>query len=136
MQEAIGEDVAAVEIARDLDFVHGQEFGFQIERHGLDRADQIARGFGRDLLFASDQSRGRFALGRHHAIINLARQQPQRQPDHARGMPQHALDGEMGLAGIGRAKHGLEDGTAARAHGGRLGAGAVDFKRALWRMLR
>jgi hypothetical protein len=39
-------------------------------------------------------------------MINLARQQPQGQADHARRMAQHALDGEMGLTGIGRAEHG------------------------------
>ena len=39
-------------------------------------------------------------------VVDLAREQPQRQPDHAGGMRQHPLDGEMGLAGIGRAENG------------------------------
>ena len=37
-------------------------------------------------------------------VVDLAREQPQRQPDHAGRMRQHALDGEMGLAGVGRAR--------------------------------
>ena len=47
-----------------------------------------------------------------HLVVDLARQQPQRQPDHAGGMRQHALDGEMGLAGIGRPQHGGDAGAA------------------------
>ena len=45
-----------------------------------------------------------------HAVIDLARQQPQRQADHAGAMGQHALDGEMGLAGIGGAENGGQGG--------------------------
>ena len=40
-----------------------------------------------------------------HLVVDLAREQPQRQPDHARGMRQHPLDGEVGLAGVGRPEH-------------------------------
>jgi len=59
-----------------------------------------------DLLLARDQGDGfRSDLG-DDAVIDLARQQAQRQADHARLVAQHALDGEMGLAGIGRAEHG------------------------------
>ena len=36
-----------------------------------------------------------------HLVVDLARQEPQRQPDHPRGMREHPLDREMGLAGIG-----------------------------------
>ncbi len=57
MQDAIGEHVAAVEIARDLDFIDGDELYRPIERHRLDRADEIARAFRGDLLFAGDQRR-------------------------------------------------------------------------------
>ena len=50
------------------------------------------------------------------ALVDLAREQAQRQADHPRGMSDHALDGEMGLAGIGRAQHGRD---AIGAGGGR-----------------
>ena len=51
-----------------------------------------------------------------HALIDLAREQAQRQADHPGGMGEHPLDGEMGLAGIGRAEHGRD---AIGAGGGR-----------------
>ena len=35
------------------------------------------------------------------AIINFAREQPQRETDDAGGMREHPLDGEVGLAGVG-----------------------------------
>ena len=41
-----------------------------------------------------------------HAVIDFPGKQPQRQADHARALRQHALDGEMGLASIGRAENG------------------------------
>ena len=40
------------------------------------------------------------------AAINLAREQAQRQADHARLVRHHALDREMRLAGIGGPEHG------------------------------
>ena len=45
-------------------------------------------------------------------VVDLAREQPERQPDDADVMRQHALDGEMGLAGIGRAEHGGDAASA------------------------
>ena len=39
-------------------------------------------------------------------VVDLAREQPQRQADDAGRMREHALDGEMRLAGIGRPEHG------------------------------
>ena len=46
------------------------------------------------------------------AVVDFARQQPQRQADHPGRMRQHPLDGEMGLAGIGRPEHGGDAGAA------------------------
>ena len=43
-----------------------------------------------------------------HALIDLARQQAQWQADHPGGVGQHALDGKMGLAGIGRPQNGCD----------------------------
>ena len=53
-------------------------------------------------------------------VVDLARQQPQRQPDHAGGMRQHALDGEMRLAGIGGSQHRRDTGAAGSRCSGRL----------------
>ena len=64
------------------------------------------RGFWRlDLLLAGDQGDvlGPDPVG--DLVVDLAREQPQRQPDDAGRMREHPLDGEMGLAGVGRAEH-------------------------------
>ena len=50
-------------------------------------------------------------------VVDLARKQPQRQADDADIMREHALDGEMGLAGIGRAEHGGDAAAALEACG-------------------
>ena len=66
LEDAVGEDVPAVEVARDLDFVDGQEFHGAVERHRFDGADEIARRLRRDLFFAGDEGRGGLALGLDH----------------------------------------------------------------------
>ena len=50
----------------------------------------------------------------HHALIHPARQQPQREADHARRMGAHPLDGEIGLAGVGGAQDRPDQAVAAR----------------------
>ncbi len=59
-------------------------------------------------------------------VVDLARQQPQRQADNAGRMRQHPLDGEMGLAGIGRPENGGDaraTGTGVPVRGRRLSDG-------------
>ena len=102
MQDAVGEDVAALEIAGELHLVDRDEGGVGLARHRLDRADRISRAGGHDLLLAGDQRDLVRADLLADAAIDLARQQPQRQADDAALMRHHALDGEMRLAGIGR----------------------------------
>ena len=46
------------------------------------------------------------ARARGDLVVDLARQEPQRQADDAGRMRQHALDGEMRLAGVGGTEHG------------------------------
>ena len=55
MQQAVGEDVAALGVGAELDLVDGEELDLAVERHRLDRADEIARRQRHDLLFAGDQ---------------------------------------------------------------------------------
>ena len=112
VQHAIGKDVAALEIGGQLNFVDGKESDVEIARHGLDGGDPKARIRRLDLLFAGDQRHGVGADPFHGTIIDLARQQPQRQADQARGMRQHPLDREMRLAGIGRPQNGRDAGAA------------------------
>ncbi len=100
------EDVAALGIGAELDLVDGEERGAEVERHRLDRADEIL-GVGRnDLLLAGDECRGARALQPHDLVVDLARQKAQRQPDHAGFVRQHPLDREMRLAGVGGAEDG------------------------------
>jgi hypothetical protein len=80
-------------------------------RPRLDGGDPETRVRRLDLFFAGDQRHRFGADPLHRAVINFARQQPQRQADEAGRMRQHPLDREMRLAGIGRTQHGCDAGT-------------------------
>ena len=62
-------------------------------------------------------------------VVDLARQEPERQPDDADIVGEHALDGEMGLAGIGRAEHGGDAAPALESlwNAGRKTGSSLDF---------
>ena len=107
-QHAVGEDMAAVEIGRHLDLVDGNALDRHVERHGFDRAHPVARLGRDDALLAGHQSHGMAADAVGDLVVDLAGQEPQRQPDHARAVRQHALDGKEGLAGVGGAEDRLE----------------------------
>ena len=112
MQKPVGEDMAALGVGAELDFVDREELDLAVERHRFDRADEISRIGGDDLFLAGDERDLRRSPRLDDPVVDFARQQPQRQPDHPRGMGQHALDREMGLAGVGRAED--RDQTRAR----------------------
>ncbi len=105
MEQAIGEDVASLRIGGQLDLVDRQELHVQRQRHGFDRADEVVRPRRDDLLLASDQGDCPHPARLGDPVIDLPRQQPQGQADHPRGVAQHALHRQVGLAGVGRAKH-------------------------------
>ena len=46
------------------------------------------------------------AFDRDHAIVDLAREEPEREADDARGMAAHPLDRQVGLSRIGRSENG------------------------------
>ena len=50
-------------------------------------------------------------------VVDFAREQPQGEPDDADIVGEHALDGEMRLAGIGRPEHGGDAAPALKACG-------------------
>ena len=112
--------MAALEIGAELDLVDREEGDVEIARHRLDGGDPKARIRRLDLLLAGDQRDRVLADAVGNLVVDLARQQPQRQADHAAGMRQHALDGEMGLAGIGGTEHGGDPGAAGSRCSGRL----------------
>ena len=104
--------MAALAVGTELDFIDGEEGDPPVQRHGFDRADEIARMRRDDLLLAGDQRHLPGAPDAGDAVVILPRQQAQGKADHAGGMPQHPLDGEVGLAGIGRPQHGGDARTA------------------------
>ena len=121
VQDAVGEDVAALEIIGELDFIDRKERYVDAGRHGLDGADPVARLGGNDLLLAGDERDRMVARPEAHPVIDLAGQEAERQADHAAAMGQHAFHGEVGLACVGGAQDS-GDGTAALAgaEGGHL----------------
>ncbi len=116
VQQAVGEDVPALRISGQLDLVDRQELHLAVQRHGLDSADEILRPGRGDLLLAGDQGDGAGASGLDDAIVDLAREQPQRQTDHAGLVAQHPLHRQVGLASVGRAQDSLQ--LRRRAAGG------------------
>ena len=122
IEQAIGEDMAALAIGTQLRFVQPDETDVETARHGLDRAAQIAGVLRFDPLFAGDQRHLIVTLDGAHPVVDLARQQSQRKADRSARMAAHPLDGEMGLAGIGRPQDRLDRLIAhARVDGRRAG---------------
>ena len=106
VEQAVGEDVAAVEIGGELDLVDRDEGEVEVARHRLDGRDPVARPVRLDLLLAGDERDVVGAGLLDDPLVDLAREKPQRQADHAALVAEHALDGEMGLARVRRAEHG------------------------------
>ena len=122
VQQAVGEDVAPVQVGGQLNLVDGQEGDVGVRRHGLDGADAKPCAGGQDLFLARDKRDILNTHLCHYAAIDLAGQQTQRQPDHAGGLSDHPLDGHVGLARVGGPQHGGH--APARQHVGRPTIGA------------
>ena len=82
VQDAVGEDMAAFQIRGDLDFIDREKRHVEIPRHRLHGGDPVARLRRLYLLFACDQRHGVDADAIDDLVVDLARQQPQRQADH------------------------------------------------------
>ena len=108
VDDAVGEDVAALEVSAELHLVDGEEGHLDVGWHRLDGADPVARLDGNDLFLTRHQRHGGIACAGPHLVINLTRKKPEREADHAAAVPQHALHREVGLAGVGGAKHGSD----------------------------
>ena len=100
VKQPLSKDVATLGVGGELDFVDSKEVHLDVTRHGFDCANPEPRRLGLDFFFAGDQRHRLNADFGHHAVIDLAGQQPQRQADHARLVRNHAFDGEMRLAGV------------------------------------
>src|SRR5882724_6633750 len=102
--------MAALRVGAELNFVNRKKLDRPVERHRFDGADKIGRVRGQDFLLPGDQRDRPRAAQFDDAIVILACQEAQREADHAGLVIEHALDGEMRLAGIG----GPEDRDEAR----------------------
>ena len=105
-QQSVGKDVAPLGVGAELDFVNRQEIGAHALGHRLDRADPIGGAGWHDAFLARHQRDDRGATDGDDLVIDLARQQAQRQPDNAGTIPEHAVDGVMRLARVGRPENG------------------------------
>ena len=105
-QQPVGEHMAAVRIGAELDLVHGDEIRPAALGHRLHRADPVARPIGHDPLLAGHQRDCGGSPQRHDPVVDLPRQQPQRQADHAGLMREHPLDRVAGLARVGGTQNG------------------------------
>jgi len=102
MQEARGENPAAFGVGGELDLIDRQEFRRAVERHRLDRRHPIGRRGRNDFFLARDKRDLAGGPLLDQAVIDLAREEAKRQPDHPRPVRQHAVDSVVGLAGVGR----------------------------------
>ena len=93
VQQAVREDVPALAVGAELDLVHGQELDRPRDRHGLDRAHEVARARRHQALLARHQrDRVRAPRARDDAVVVLAGQQSQGEADHPRAVLEQALD--------------------------------------------
>ena len=118
VEQPVGEDVPALGIGGELRLVERDESrgaaaaparlvrAFSPNRHRLGRAQQVAGIGGLDPLLAGDQRDLALALDRADLVVDLARQQAQREADRPARMATHPLDRQVGLAGIGRTENG------------------------------
>ena len=116
VEQPVGEDVAAVGVAAELDLVDGEEVGADVDRHRLDGADPVGRPRRHDPLLAGDERHHRGAAQRDDAVVDLAGEQAQRQADHAAAVREHPLDRVVGLAGVGRPEDRGDAGGAVEGH--------------------
>ena len=100
-EQPVGEDVPALAMRGELDLVDGDEVHHALGRHRLDRAHPVPRARRGALLFPRDEGHRGFADLRGDPVVDLTRQQAQRQPDHARVVLEHALHRAVRLPGVG-----------------------------------
>lgn len=100
--------MAAVGVGAELYLVHRQKLHRPVERHGLHRAGEPFGTRRHDFFLAGDEGDIADALGRHHAVVILPREQAERKTDDAGVMGKKPLHGEMRLACIGRPQHGFD----------------------------
>ncbi len=110
-EEPLGEHVPAPVVRGELDLVDREEVDLAIHGHRLDRAHPVVGARRHPLLLAGHQRHARLPQAGGELVVHLAGEQPEGQPDHPRRVRQHALDGAVRLAGVGRAQQGGDGGA-------------------------
>ena len=123
VQEAVREHVAAFRVCAHLDLIHGHEIATQPLGHRLNGTDPKFHAVGYDALFAGDKRRDRWAPYGDDPIIDLTREQAQRQADYPRGIAQHPLDRVVRFTCVGRSKD--------RRHTSRVGHAVIPVRAGL-----
>ena len=106
--------MAALLVGRELDLVDREEFDRARQRHRLHGAHEVPRAARHELLFAGDERHVLATDARGDAVVHLAREEPQREAEHAALVLEHALDRPVRLAGVGRPEDRVD--AAARRH--------------------
>ena len=109
-QQAVGENMAAFRVGTELDFVDGYEIGTHAFGHRLDRADPILGARGHDPFFARDKRHDRRPANGDDLVINLAREQTQRQANDTGPVAQHTFNRVMRFTCVRRAQYGHDSG--------------------------
>jgi hypothetical protein len=105
VEDAVREYVSALEIGAKLDLINCDERDVEIAWHRFDRRHPET-GVGRlNLLLSCDQGDSVRPNPLDDLVVDLAGEQPQRQPDNSGRVRDHALDREVRLAGVGGAEH-------------------------------
>ncbi len=113
IQEPIGENMPALWISTELDFINGNEAHLAITRHCFNCAGEPACLAGNDFLLPRQEVQYARPLLRHELFIIFAREQAQRKTDHPVRMGHEALQREPGFTSI----CGSEEGGQARSWG-------------------
>ncbi len=110
IQQTVGKNITAIRISAELDLVDRQKISSDTRWHRLDRANPELCPWWHDTFFARHQRHNRRTAQRNNTVVNLARQQAQRQTNHTGTMRQHTLDRVMGFPRVGGAKNGRDIG--------------------------
>ncbi len=140
VQQAVGEDVAALGVGAELDLVHrdkldparrdlvpGAAGTRPVERHRLHRAGKPARAGRHDFFLAGDQRDVALTLDRNHPVIVFAGEETKREADDARRVGEHPLNGQMRLARVCRAEDSFD--ARRKVHTAMVGTSRRDCKR-------
>ena len=105
IQQPVGEDMPALGIRTELNFIDRKKIRPKAHRHRLNGAHPVLHPFGDDTLLPSHKRHNGWPTHLDDPVIDFARQQTQGQADHTGAIGQHPLDGVVGFSGVCRAQN-------------------------------